>query len=57
MAMSCEAEASAMPKASAATTHTASGWEPTPASIKPSTASANCVTAIQPRRRPQNGGT
>src|SRR5512139_314998 len=55
--ISCEAEASAIASARAPTTQMASGRLPTPASMRPSAASAIWVTAIHPRRRPQNGGT
>src|SRR5688572_7385389 len=54
--MSCVADATAIASASAPTTQTDSGRSPTPASISPRTASATCVSAIHPRRRPQNGG-
>jgi hypothetical protein len=57
MAMSCDADASATASASAPTTQMASGWRPTPANRRLMAASATCVTAIHPRRRPQNGGT
>ena len=53
--MSCVAAASATASVRASATHGVSGRLPTPESARPESASATCATAIQPRRRPQNG--